>query len=243
MDLNDLKKEMPYKFRVQQAKEYGVNCVAYIDSRDVQDLLDSVVGIDKWQDKYIEVKGNLFCSIGILCGDAWVWKTDCGTESNVDKQKGEASDAFKRAAVKWGIGRFLYSLGIPKLKAGKYKDKFYPADAQGNILWNPQDITRECKRILGKPDMPPAKQTPPAKPDETLKWKKSFNTLVKMSEHEAKMMGGIWLIIKANKPDGVSDDCFKYESSVKLFRHLKYWPISEEDQEKAINFLDKEFKK
>lgn len=251
MDLSKLKEEMPYKFRVQQAKQHGANCVAYIDSRDVQDLLDSVIGADKWQDKYSEVKGNLFCSIGILCDETWVWKTDCGTESNVDKQKGEASDAFKRAAVKWGIGRFLYSLGMPKLKTCTYKDtkdqqgklKFYPADAQGNILWNPQDITRECKRILGKPDVPPAKKTSPAKPDETLKWKKSFKTLIKMSKHEIKQMASIWLVIQGNKPEGTSLECFKYESSVKLFRHLKYWPISEEDQEKAINFLDKEFKK
>jgi hypothetical protein len=149
MELNELKKIMPYKFRVQQAKEWGAQCVAYIDSRDVQDLLDEVVGANNWQDKYYEVKGNLFCSIGIKCGDDWVYKTDCGSESNVEKQKGEASDAFKRAAVKWGIGRFLYSLGIPKLKTKDYKGKHYPCDSQGNILWDVESLTSHCNEVLG----------------------------------------------------------------------------------------------
>lgn len=243
MELSKLKEEMPYKFRVQQAKQYGANCVAYIDSRDVQDLLDEVVGADKWQDKYSEVKGNLFCSIGILCGETWVWKTDCGAESNVEKQKGEASDAFKRAAVKWGIGRFLYSLGIPKLKTAEYKNKYYPADAQGNILWNADDLTRECMRLIGKPATPPAKPAPnkPAKStNELASWKKLFTALPKMTEHEAKIMSGIWLIIKDNRPKGVNVDVFKYKSSVKLYEHLTYWPTSEEEQEKAIKFFDKE---
>ena len=49
MKLEDLKKEIPFKWRVQTANQYGANCVAYIDARDVQDLLDEVCGADKWQ--------------------------------------------------------------------------------------------------------------------------------------------------------------------------------------------------
>ena len=41
--------------------------------------------------------------------NCWVWKWDCGTESNTEKEKGEASDSFKRACVNWGIGRELYT--------------------------------------------------------------------------------------------------------------------------------------
>ena len=144
MNLQDLKKEMPFKWRVQSTSEYGSNCVAYIDARDVQDILDDVVGAANWQVKYEEHKGNLFASIGILIETGWVWKSDCGTESQVEKQKGEASDAFKRAAVMWGVGRFLYSLEIIKIKEViKAGNKYHPAHS-GQRIWN---INEHCNKI------------------------------------------------------------------------------------------------
>jgi hypothetical protein len=159
MNLQDLKKEMPFKWRVQSTSEYGSNCVAYIDARDVQDILDDVVGAANWQVKYEEYKGNLFASIGINCEadvlqkvsglyitekTGWVWKSDCGTESQVEKQKGEASDAFKRAAVMWGVGRFLYSLEIIKIKEViKAGNKYHPAH-NGQRIWN---INEHCNKI------------------------------------------------------------------------------------------------
>lgn len=230
MKLKDLKKEMPYKFRVQQAKEYGANCVAYVDSRDVQDLLDEVIGPDKWQDKYYEVKGNLFCSIGILCGETWVWKTDCGTESNVDKQKGEASDAFKRAAVKWGIGRFLYSLGMPKLKTKKHtNNKFYPTDNYGQILWDGDSLTVYCKGLINNvAPKPPKKQ--PAK-------------LAPMNEYEQAAMTSVFLIAIANKPTKQAEKAFKLEAAAKLYKKMGHWPTTQQEQEEAIAILDKEYKK
>ena len=129
MNIEELKKEIKFKWRVQSANQYGASCVAYVDARDVQDLLDDVVGAAFWQCKYSENKGNLFCSIGIDVdkdNTCWVWKEDCGTESNVEKQKGEASDAFKRAAVMWGVGRFLYSKKIIKLPVKERNGKFVP---------------------------------------------------------------------------------------------------------------------
>jgi len=158
MNLEDLKKEIPFKWRVQSTNQWGAQCVAYIDARDVQDLLDDVCKPYGWQCKYSEHKGNLFCSIGIRdrrmmpdrpiqnksitdYGD-WVWKEDCGTESNVEKQKGEASDAFKRAAVMWGIGRFLYSMPIIKLDVVDVKGKFFPS-YNGKRLYGDQ-VTNAC---------------------------------------------------------------------------------------------------
>lgn len=142
-DLKELKKEMPHKYRVQSFSKYKAECtcVAYVDSRQVQDLLDNVVSPENWQCKYEEIKGNVYCSIGIFVNGQWVWKSDCGTESNVDKEKGEASDSFKRAAVKWGIGRFLYDLGMYTLPASEKKDgKNYPyaVDENGKKI---HDIT------------------------------------------------------------------------------------------------------
>jgi hypothetical protein len=80
-------------------------------------ILDETVGASNWQREHYECKGNLFCRVGICVetkkGEAifpeWVWKSDCGTESNTEAQKGEASDSFKRACFNWGIGRELYT--------------------------------------------------------------------------------------------------------------------------------------
>ena len=147
MNLEDLKKEIPFKWRIQSATKYGAKCVAYIDARDVQDILDEVCGAENWQCKYSEHKGNLFCSIGIDVNseDVWTWKEDCGTESNVEKQKGEASDAFKRAAVMWGVGRFLYSKKIVTLPVNEKNGKYVPySPSQNKFIY---DVTGWCNQL------------------------------------------------------------------------------------------------
>jgi len=153
MDLEKLKEEIPFKWRVQSANKWGASCVAYIDARDVMSKLDEVCNSHGWQVKYSEHKGNLFCSIGIYL-DGWVWKEDCGTESNVEKQKGEASDAFKRAAVMWGVGRFLYSKKIVKLpvkengKDFKGNPKFTPySENTGKFIQSAEQITKWCNQL------------------------------------------------------------------------------------------------
>jgi hypothetical protein len=148
--LQELKKVIPYKWRVQSINEYNATCVAYIDSRQVQDLLDEVVGAESWQSDYKEVKGNMFAGIGIKQGNEWIWKWDCGTESKTDAEKGEASDSFKRSAVKWGIGRFLYSLDIQRLKVAEYKNKKYPADNKGKVLFSGNELTDYINSITAK---------------------------------------------------------------------------------------------
>ena len=73
INLKELKKEIPFKWRVQSANQNCATCVAYIDSRQAQDLLDDVCGAENWQVKYEEHKGNLFASVGIKIGNEWVW--------------------------------------------------------------------------------------------------------------------------------------------------------------------------
>lgn len=147
MKINDLRTEIPYEWRVQQSKQNGCLCVAYITARQAMDTLDAVCGPEGWQDKYYEVAGKLYCSVGLKIEDPkgfykgtvdgkekfeakteWVWKSDCGTESNIEKDKGQASDAFKRACVKWGLGRFLYSLDMVWLPTmpGSRDQKYHP---------------------------------------------------------------------------------------------------------------------
>lgn len=103
--------------RVQSVKDNGLVLLLYKDARVDMNILDETVGSARWQREHYECKGNLFCRVGICVetkkGEAifpeWVWKSDCGTESNTEAQKGEASDSFKRACFNWGIGRELYT--------------------------------------------------------------------------------------------------------------------------------------
>lgn len=86
--------------------------LAYIDARDVMDRLDDAVGQENWQDTYQETpKGRLICTLSIRVGGEWISKSDGAGDTDVEGEKGAISDALKRAAVKWGIGRYLYDLG------------------------------------------------------------------------------------------------------------------------------------
>lgn len=144
MNLKQLKEEIPYKWRVQSTNKSFAACVAYIDARDVMNLLDKVVGAENWTSEFIEVGSGIFCTLSIYVGNKWVSKTDCGTESNVEAKKGQASDAFKRAAVQWGIGRFLYDLPIAKIWNVKaIGSKFKPVDEKGNNIY---DVTKYFKQ-------------------------------------------------------------------------------------------------
>lgn len=94
--------------------EKGLSLLLYKDARVDQNILDETVGPDRWQRRHELINGNLFCNVGIEFtrkdgGSEWVWKQDVGTESYTEKEKGQASDSFKRACFNWGIGRELYT--------------------------------------------------------------------------------------------------------------------------------------
>ena len=95
-----------------QDKAKGL-ALAYLDARDVMDRLDLVCGPAGWQCRYSHANGKTVCDIGIKAGDEWVWKADGAGDTDVEAEKGALSDAFKRAAVRWGIGRYLYGLPSP----------------------------------------------------------------------------------------------------------------------------------
>lgn len=95
--------------RVAQAKENGVSILLYKDARCDQNILDETVGPMNWQRHH--TRDNANCIVSIWDGDKhdWIQKEDTGTESNTEKEKGLASDSFKRACFNWGIGRELYT--------------------------------------------------------------------------------------------------------------------------------------
>lgn len=112
--------------KVKQVKENGLVCLLYKTARTDMDLLDETVGPGDWENDYREIKGNLYAGIGIRQKDgSMVWKWDCGIESREDgegnEKKGEASDAFKRAGFRWGIGRELYTSPFVWI-TGQYAD-------------------------------------------------------------------------------------------------------------------------
>jgi len=106
-------------FRVQSINKGGyATILAYKDARVDMNRLDAVYGAEYWQKKYDVIDGKLFCSIGIYNKtiNQWIWKQDVGTESMAEKEKGEASDAFKRACFNLGIGRELYDYPVIQIK-------------------------------------------------------------------------------------------------------------------------------
>ncbi len=83
--------------------------LAYLDARDVMDRLDAVCGPEGWQDEYVNAgNGATCCRVGVLVDGNWIWKADGAGRTDFEGDKGQFSDAFKRAAVKHGIGRYLY---------------------------------------------------------------------------------------------------------------------------------------
>jgi hypothetical protein len=88
--------------------------LAYIDARTVMERLDMTCGPDGWQCNYTPgVNGSIICNIGIRFPDGWIWKADGAGATDVEGEKGALSDAFKRAAVRFGIGRYLYEMSSP----------------------------------------------------------------------------------------------------------------------------------
>ena len=93
-----------------------VKMLGYVDARYVMDRLDESVGSANWTNEYMEIKGRIFCRITInFPSGKTISKMDCGSETTFEQEKGVVSDALKRAAVLFGIGRDLYSL--PDYKA------------------------------------------------------------------------------------------------------------------------------
>ena len=95
--------------RISTVKENGISLLLYKDARVDQNILDEVVGPMNWQRRHTRENANCIVSIWDSEKNQWVEKEDTGTESYTEKEKGLASDSFKRACFNWGIGRELYT--------------------------------------------------------------------------------------------------------------------------------------
>ena len=126
-------------------------CLAYITNRAIMDRLDAVCGISNWNNSYKEspMKDGVLCGISILIPrgefDEWVTKWDGAENTNFEALKGGLSGSMKRAAVQWGIGRYLYNL-TEGYAAISDKGKYYqPKDKNGKynaFRWDPPALPK-----------------------------------------------------------------------------------------------------
>ncbi len=119
----------------EKNKKLWATCLCYVTNRAVMDRLDKVCGPQNWQDQYREWKGGQLCGISIKVGSEWVTKWDGADDTAIESLKGGLSDSEKRAAVKWGIGRYLYRLdeGFAKISnKGRLSGK---VKVGGNNKW------------------------------------------------------------------------------------------------------------
>lgn len=94
--------------------------LAYLDARDVMRRFDDIFGM-WWQCRYTHAEAKTVCEIGVLINGEWVWRAGGAGDTDIEAEKGAISDAFKRAAVLFGVGRYLYELPNKWVELDEYK--------------------------------------------------------------------------------------------------------------------------
>ena len=109
--------------RVSTINGKGLTLLLYKDARVDMNILDETFGVTGWQRKHEIIGGNLYCTVSIWDAEKqqWISKQDVGVESYTEKEKGQASDSFKRACFNIGIGRELYTAPFIWIGADKFK--------------------------------------------------------------------------------------------------------------------------
>lgn len=218
MDLNKLKAPFPpaeVSWRIGQCgktRDGGVwaKVLAYIDNRCIMDRLDEVVGPANWKNEYtVGPGGGVLCGLSIRIlgtdGTTWEWVTkyDGAENSDIEAVKGGLSDAMKRAAVQWGVGRYLYELGenwaqiVDKKVAGAHYAKSKDA---GEFYWLPPGLpafavpegTKPKAKPNGKPaadDLPPI---PPKKQYGPGDQERYVKLLTFIADCQDKEEGGVY---------------------------------------------------
>ena len=146
-DGNRLRKELnlAVRWRVLTSKGGIARIVAYQDARDYQKALDYVCGPNDWENEPMNLNGKMYMQVRIKIDDNWVSKSDVGTETSIESVKGEASDAFKRACVMWGLFRDLYDYDYIVLNFDTRNS--WPLTKENEPLKTPEAISLYCNGI------------------------------------------------------------------------------------------------
>lgn len=208
--------------RIKKITNEGAALLLYKTARVDMRILDEVYGSMNWQRHHEVINGNLFCTISVWDSDKaqWISKQDVGTESNAEAEKGQASDAFKRAGFAWGIGRELYDSPFIWIsgKVSKY-DRFHVTDIRYDR--EKQEFTRlticddkgkERYRLGTKPDRPQSTD------DRRQKGIEAIAELVK--KHKAEQPFADWLkdTMKVESLDGLT-----VEQLGAVYKGFKKW--------------------
>lgn len=132
----------------------GLSLLLYKDARVDQRILDETFTPFGWRRTHQEIGGKLFCTVDVWDAEKkqWISKQDIGTESIAEKEKGQASDSFKRACFNWGIGRELYSAPFIWIPAEKveisYDGKRYATTDRFHVQSIAYDEKREIAGLV-----------------------------------------------------------------------------------------------
>lgn len=213
--------------RIQQITNKGAVLLLYKTARVDMRILDEVYGEMNWQRHHEVINGNLFCTISVWDSEKsqWVSKQDVGTESNAEAEKGQASDAFKRAGFAWGIGRELYDAPFIFIQApiDKYdrftvkEIKYSKTERKFTSLVIVDKNGKERYRLNGtKTDRPKAKE--PTDEERRQKGIAAISELVK--KHKAEQPFVDWLkdTMKVESLDGLT-----VEQLAKVYKGFKKW--------------------
>lgn len=209
--------------RIKKITNEGAVLLLYKTARVDMRILDEVYGSMNWQRHHEVINNNLFCTISVWDSEKsqWVSKQDVGTESNAEAEKGQASDAFKRAGFAWGIGRELYDAPFIWIsgKVSKY-DRFHVTDIQYDrekqaftrlVIFD--DKGKERYRLNGtKTDRPQPTD------DRRQKGLAAIAELIK--KHKAEQPFADWLkdTMKVNNLDGMT-----VEQLAEVYKGFKKW--------------------
>ncbi|MBN9117802.1 MAG: hypothetical protein J0I06_01310 [Planctomycetes bacterium] len=157
------------KFKPQMVKNNRCLAMAYIDARLIQDRLDDVVGPENWEDAYdLLPDGSVMCKLRIKLGDRWITKIDVGSPSEQpdsgDRLKAAFSDALKRAAVKFGIGRYLYRLPAQWVDYDPVKKQITQVPQMPAFAIPKTQALPAAKPAPAKPAPEPKKEAPKVEP-------------------------------------------------------------------------------
>ena len=185
MDLKKLSEPFPSKdieWRVQSAGEKNnrpwARVLAYVTNRAIMDRLDDICGCDGWQNEkpVAGPQGGVLSGIKIKCGDEWLTKWDGAENTEFEPVKGGLSGAMKRAAVQWGIGRYLYNLEAGYAEISTNGKHYQPEDKKNHkyqaFKWDPPALPVWALPV--KTENTP--ESFPVKPDTKLidEWYASF---------------------------------------------------------------------
>jgi hypothetical protein len=179
--------------------------LAYIDARTVMERLDAVCGPGNWKNEHPHANGKTSCRISIKIDGEWVYKENGAGDSAVEAEKGAFSDSFKRAAVLWGIGRYLYDMPNEWVELENGGKKF----SSGALA----TLSKAHKELVAK------KFIPPAKPEEVKLVKEALASSASAKElQEAKTtkLKPIWPRLMQADRDVLKKT---YEDRLATFQH------------------------